>query len=248
MRDPGRTIGNERTTLDGKSKNGFLATGGGQVPTGQPGSFTLNELVLDFKNDVAGGGTGAEYFTISFNVTPPEIGCSTEAEVTWFLEGSQIVRRLSIANGTTISGVANGVRVRVFDTTNFYGGPVTAAPYYVDIALGRGTRPSTDEPPRLQGGIVAGIGAGGTFPIPRNAGVISVFASVTQVAFPATQPNYIISFVDASLNLIAVYEILGPGAKTGWIPVPSNAVSMIAAGSGGAPDSKVFSYTWGIEG
>jgi len=191
------TMSNQPTKMvkgpDGWSANGVLHT------------LLYNEIV-NCQADFPESGN----YSVEFSVSPTNPGdgstiAQTEALITWSVEGNNVTRRLTITNGATISGVAQAVKIRVFDVTPFAGTP-KGVPYTVSIQAVRGIRADSQLPPILlphpfvddlaavpvtqpfeQGNylvtanpVPGGAGNGSiTIPIPTDAGVVSALVLVS---------------------------------------------------------------------
>lgn len=223
----------------GWSTSGRLVTGNGRNlgtelqanPTG-----TVVKLQADFE-DYPG-----EY-TIAFGIDT--LGSNSvfmaEALISWLVEGNEVRRRVSVANGTTISGCGQAVSVTIWDTTpttaaaGYTTGPYTAnLPYTVSAQLTRGVRSTKNNQPILIPPLFQNVGALATvgtpvqfspgvvkmhasdqvfFPIPSDAGVTAVMVVTEDPALQGGAGN-------TSLNITATLENSGGGfATTQWTPV-----------------------------
>ncbi len=137
------------------------------------------------------GPEAAGAYTVQFSLQPlgpeptiKEAARRTVADIEWSVAGNTIRRRISIGDGTTISGNAEAVRVVLSDATPFYVNHDTSF-YEVSITIIRGTRQTTLVPPILNIGdpSVLGISGGGsndvTIPVPQGVGVNGFYSSVT---------------------------------------------------------------------
>lgn len=117
------------------------------------------------------------------NEGPPRV----YADIEWSVAGNTIYRRISVHDGASISGNAEGVKVRVYDES-VVALDAWIVDYQVGITVAPGVR-AGDQPPTLEiynatygswGTIAADDGAGGAIgnwidvPVPQNAGVKSV--------------------------------------------------------------------------
>lgn len=116
-----------------------------------------------------------------------------QAEVTWSVAGQQIVRRFDVLEGTSISGLAEGVTVRLYDQGGLTG--TINASYLGTIAVARGQRAGTMRPslnamgwtpsvgPFVDGSIVSVPGGGGTAYtiIPAGVGAQEFIYGITPV-------------------------------------------------------------------
>ncbi len=102
--------------------------------------------------------------------------CRAEATIEWFVAGNRITRKVSVGEGISISGTADGVQVTIRDTSTLTPGPPTDLEYFVVIGVSQGARASDGAPPCLEdttGGPVL-AGASQLFTIPLGAGADSV--------------------------------------------------------------------------
>lgn len=164
---------------DGWSGSGWLATGRGTMLTPN-GDRTQTDVQLNAIFSLDEGGSGAKYYTVQIGVRPPgQVAIKPVAKVTWRTKGRTVTRRVDAGNGVVVSGTAQACDVSVADDTDVTGVPPDVPqPYYVDILITPGARPSTQQPPRLSIGtfeLVASPGPGNTetLSIPPDAGAIS---------------------------------------------------------------------------
>jgi hypothetical protein len=138
---------------------------------------------------------------------PETVPNVAEALITWSVRGnSQITRRVSVFSGLSITGVGEACSVQMQDVSNPFAppwpSPLPFDPVYdVQASLSPGTRANVNQPPVLvprttgnnpfndivNGQVtVAGPGTGGPYPIPADAGVISMWASasITTIGVP----------------------------------------------------------------
>lgn len=129
----------------------------------------------------------AGLYTVQFNVDTSMIQNPTYkkvnpvATVRWSVEGNTIQRKLSVVNGTSLTGVCDAVEVIVADETDDIIGPVppgTALDYDVTITIVPYPRPSSASPPILRGTTIPVTVLGGAgpvpVPVPNDAGVNAV--------------------------------------------------------------------------
>ncbi len=173
---------------------------------------------------------GAGLYTVQFQVSRPEdiVVPDVTADIFWKVEGGAVQRTVSVSDGTSISGVAQGVNVQVRDTT-------TAAPlgtrreYRVDIQVAPGTRP-THIPPTLRGlhnsgglnlyvtTLPAGTGNDTTFLIPQNCGATSVYVYATTTG-AAVNTADLIAFLNAGPGGVrGAYLVLN---QSGFVALPA---------------------------
>lgn len=131
--------------------------------------------------------------TVQFNlstVTPvAAITIRAEAFIEFSVGGQSVTRRISIGDGSSISGTAEMVRVVMTDTTDLTASPSNLGrDYQVSVQIAPGTRPDTSIPPTLltsPGGPPDAVtilsGNSLLVPVPADAGVSSVEVTVATV-------------------------------------------------------------------
>ena len=145
-------------------------------------STILTESFLE-----ANGSSVASVYTLQFALTskpippgsPLEPATRAYAIVTWSIGGNQIIRKISISNGATITGVGAGCSVQVYDATGqATNPPLTGAdpvPYYdVIVTLTPGSRGESSVPP-----VYYPIPSAGLLPINPGTGTVPI--SVTKI-------------------------------------------------------------------
>jgi len=141
-------------------------------------------------------------YTIEFAVSVPgnfsqnQVRLNVEAFITWAVEGGFISRRVTVANGTTITGVAQGATVVVRDASGSLVGidpPGSVFTYGVSMQIAKGSRATSGTPPTYSPiGVVeqSAAATAGTpivnFNIPSDAGVNSVMV----LAYRTNGANY----------------------------------------------------------
>ena len=148
------------------------------------------------------------------------------ATVTWTIGGVQIQRKISIANGQTITGCGEGCVVAVMDDTDVLPVPDPFPNYIVSVTLTPGSRGSSGNPPlyfpndfttfpsdtdNIGGGSAGKLGfVGGpvdnkvVIGVPNNIGAVSV--QVTVGSSDGTATNVRIAQVDASDTNVKVFN------------------------------------------
>ena len=121
----------------------------------------------------------ASMYTVQFSVVPPSAPGVFDATATiqWTVKGNIIMRQCAVANGVSISGTGEAVKVTVADNTGANPLIPIGSPYQVTISATPGSRPSTAITPTLHVFAAAQIlGAANSLniPIPQNAGVTGV--------------------------------------------------------------------------
>ncbi len=173
------------------------------------------------------------------------------ADILWTTGGVTVKRRVSVANGVSISGCAESVRVIVSDATINYLAEVPSKPltYTVNITVARGVR-ADPEPvtlvqfPPLATGAIFQVPAGGsiTIPIPQDVGIVSANVSAS--------PNPPIAITDGQ---VIVQQIYGTTVfrqydprTFEWVPVLPG-MSLLKIVNNNA-NLVVVSVVWGIDG
>lgn len=142
-------------------------------------------------------GTYTVQFGVVHSVLEETAPCPTRinATITWSVEGNTVSRRISVANGTQISGTGEAVSVLVEDNTtiNKLGPPDPDVEYNVSVLITPGTRPSKEMPPVLlsedtdnastfagftRGTIIIAPTDQFTFDVPEDAGIIGFYYGV----------------------------------------------------------------------
>lgn len=155
-----------------KPKDGWSASG--TLITGNPAQSI--SLQANFPH--------AETYVIEFSKAGNPLSnlpIHSEALITWSVEGNSVTRRVSIANGTTVQGVAQAVRVVIIDSTGEAVGNVPApngTEYTVSVQVTPGSRGSNKLPPfyipRLNYfRLLTPVAPNVVLPVPQDAGIIS---------------------------------------------------------------------------
>ena len=253
MRDYGEGIGRDaKPVLRGWQKSGKLKmldtarSVSMQADFPDPGNYTIQ-------------------FSIQTKINPAPFGQKNQAlaEIEWTVEGGTIKRVISIGNGTSITGVAQAVKVRVIDDTRT--GTAFAAgfdpEYLISMQVVKGTRPAVNRPPSR---IPANIAAGGGYQALTNG--YTILPSGGGVLIPVPEEGAIsvsVQVQDASVggtlvpeDSIAVLQRQHSGASTilsvcdprdfDWIPL-SPACGYILVANYNAFDVAV-SVAFGIDG
>jgi hypothetical protein len=175
---------------------------------------------------------------------------TAQAIVNWKIDGQQQRRVISIVSGATISGVCNGVDLKILDIP--VGGDATKGMQYkVQATLSRGPRANIQQPPILYAGELTAIpGAPAVFAVPQDSGVISIFPQISIGSFAVTPGFFdtVISFSDASLPspslLGSYYPFVGPG----WTALPPGTQRVTVTTNILAANPTFVGLLWGIEG
>jgi hypothetical protein len=185
-------------------------------------------------------------YTLQFGVQPPADGhgFATYAVINWKIAGQQQQRIMSIYQGASISGVAEGVSVQLFDQSGD-ASVSRQAPYNIIITLSRGTRANTQQPPVLvtTSNLIIPHGLGTkNETVPNNAGVISVSVSAAN--------NGVLANTDLAVFEINSAGTLGafyPNIAIGWNPLVPGSTILTLTNNSTTTDA-VLSLIWGIEG
>lgn len=249
---------------DGWSKSGFLATGGVVIPA--PGNNrTTQSISTQAKFEKKEGGPGAQYFTMEFGIKRPPSGVFfCYADVTWSTEGNDVTRRVSVCNGAVISGTAEYAKVNLFDGTTaefLTNNGLTPEPYGVSVLITPGSRPSTQQPPRLvvqEQNVLTGVpgfyqvpAAGSTrIPINQDFGIISINSIAEILGAPLTPIKagditlvFQISGIVTTVGTTDLFAVQGR-----WIPVPPGADLLILINNKVAPNDILANVVFGVEG
>ncbi len=174
-------------------------------------------------------------YTLQFDLQAPVPRPSNQvpaalATIEWACGGNTVTRQIVISSGTTISGIAEGVRVRIEDISVNAGGGAAAYEYDVRVTLARGLRASESMPlatPTRLDTVFVGINT--DFNIPQNVGVnqVLVLAGHFLVAAAATDLTYkdlVVRQLTPGGTTAAEWKPLITGAT--WIPVVPGAVKI----------------------
>lgn len=210
---------------DGWSVSGNADCGGNASPSLQAIFPEAGQYTVQFFVETISGANAAAWAQ------------NTLAEITWSVKGNSVRRLVSVTDGLSVSGVAQGVRVRILDQSVVVGVPGLKQSYGFSIQVSKGARASVEQPPTLQmlqsdkgianfGQYLFACPPGGTIDIaiPDNIGAISFnLEGLISGLAGANPPPGIVSIVQLSANGLAnaVYdaatirqwEVLKPGAS-----------------------------------
>ena len=84
-------------------------------------------------------------YTVQFGISSvPPAGLANlirpEAEITWKVQGNQVTRVINVGDGTSITGQAEAVSVRLFDSSDASMGGTAGIPYVGSIQVTKGIR------------------------------------------------------------------------------------------------------------
>lgn len=195
--------------------SGNLTTG---IPKGSSGGNI--SLQANFEQEPAN-------YTVQFGVTAPPLSNSGDqipfaafGEITWSVEGNDIRRLVSIANGASVTAPAQGVKVIAYDESGTEFGNVS---YGISIQVTKGSRPSVQQPPCLAlfapdttpktQRILVTPGSSLDIEIPRNAGVISIYPTVQSDPDSTLTPN--VDYQIQEWSEFGIQKLIDPGS---WVP------------------------------
>jgi hypothetical protein len=231
----------------------------------------------------------ASTYTVQFLVNPPSPGpfdpiagggtifgtVATEALVQWSIDGNLITRRVSVANGASLSGQAQGVTVTLIDKSLFFSLAIATKPanftgkYTITTSVTPGVRASPANPttlfpignrldaagnPTEYGSFeLVPLPASTFIPIPSDSGATSVQVLAAASTFPGTiaqgqvQVLFFVKYGAAGI-IIGGFDPIITG---GFVPIPAGAthIEIIAraAGAGGTPSINC-QVAFGIDG
>jgi hypothetical protein len=171
----------------------------------------------------------------------------TIADVNWSLEGNWLHREIDVVNGASISGQCDAVDVTIRDTSL----GTSLGNYTVSVAIAEGVRPAMEQPPFLTGlgdSQGSGVFPPGAFfyqvPVPQNAGVISVYTTVSALVGTALDPKDVLVSQNSGIGQVKAYS---PLLITGWVPIASGVTSIFISGGPAVPGT-LWSVVFGIDG
>ncbi len=199
-------------------------------------------------------------YTVQFSVGDQDTTINIErilvvADIVWSVNGNDVRRRVSVVNGTSVSGVGESVKVTMFDDSDPNIAPGASKPYEVSITIAPGTRASGSIPPTLVVdhdiiSVAAALPAGGKFigkNIPKDAGVTSVMVTVINVD-GANAP-----VANDALGLVVLEhrDATSPLKRYdprmyGFVPLAPGATALFLANAGA--DACAVQITYGIDG
>ncbi len=187
-----------------------------------------------------------QVFTVEFRVGPTNATSSggltlntPVAVIEWSTNGDTVRRKVSVVNGTSISGPAEFVKVKMFDESE----DAAAHHYVAVVTVTPGTR-GGDVPPTLQNQPLQSFGAGsGTlgsgviFPIPEDVGAVMFRVLVWNETGPLTMGDVIVrQETQAGATIDAV---MNP-SEEGWIPIAPGAVQVEVGTFNGSETGEAF--------
>lgn len=174
---------------------------------------------------------------------------SCRAIITWKVDGQHQRRVISIVPGSAISGVCNGVDVKIQDVP-IEGSRTLGLNYKVQTTMSRGVRGTTQQPPTLTDTPTKTIATltGETFKVPDDAGVISCYIMIAIGSFAAASApdvtDFQVTFSDPAGALLGATYPLAAGG--GWIPLPPGTQEVNVFN--GTAENAFAQIVWGVEG
>ena len=213
------------------------------------------------------------YYTVQFGITQPAgtdpaTGdqslqlSSAYATITWKVEGNYVTRKVSVGNGTVLSGTGQACSVVVEDNTPNVGGLQSPGfPYDVNVQISKGSRPSQNQPPTylqypstvsptLQSQIAVAIAPSTSpgFQVPVDIGVISLnLAAYAENGGTRTTPDLEVTFLAASTAFEFKTYYYSDANAAQFVPVPPGATAVRIINLS-TTDTAYVTLTWGIEG
>lgn len=204
-----------------------------------------------------------EVYTLQFTIygqqpkAPPN-PIIAEADISWKVEGNSIERRVTVANGLSISAPCLGVSVRVHDVSAPVFGPFPspAPTYQVTAAVTRGVRATTAVPPMLEPtmreqydlGPNHGIAPASTYDVvvPSNVGVNGVQVLVNP---PPGGLAIGAAVVQQKIGVVVVKEYILTGTLQDALFVPVVAgVDTLTLINATVANTLYFAVVFGIDG
>jgi hypothetical protein len=169
------------------------------------------------------------------------------AEIDWAVEGNTITRKISVANGASISGPGQAVRITIKDVSYISDSDfVLGQKYFVAATLTPGLRATAFPPILTIENKATTILPGGTasFPVPDNAGVTSVLVTViSSVGLAIPEQGVQVTQDGNFFTATAQYD---PRAYE-FVPLIPGTAKISVNNLTAANDMAVF-VVWGIDG
>jgi len=242
----------------GPSGTGDVRSGGwsatGQLTAGD----TLKTVSMQALFDGAQNYT-LEFFTSGLSYDANGNPMFAKANITWTVEGNQIVRQITIADGTSITGTGQGVRVIISDATvDVLGAGIGTRSYIAGVTLSKGTRGSSKQPPTLAyvapasaggsiNGLVVPAGTTRKIDVPQGVGINSVMITssnlVVDGAAELPRGGIIVQHIAGSSDVIL--RQYDPRFYD-WVPVTPAMARLFLKNP--SLDDQVMSVVYGIDG
>ncbi len=190
--------------------------------------------------------------TLAFSVQHPTVPSSNgvvdcQALINWTIDGNRVTRRISVGNGTSITGVGQSVMVQLIDKTTTAGGAVLGAPYEVDVQVGLGVRGSVAQLPVLNeaaNNLTVPPSSQVSIIIPQDAGAVSAKVLVRSQAAVPGPANTTVQFVNGFGSSQATYD---PQVQTDFVPIPPSSI-IVQLINNDAANAVTMTLIWGIDG
>ena len=133
-------------------------------------------------------------YTLQFGISDPNtpggpFRVEAKAEINWAVGGNSVRRVVDCVNGMTITGVAEGVSVNIYDVSFVGGG--SPLPYQVTVQVTKGVRPNVGKPPIYSLPIdILPPNSSASKDLPDNIGATSVMVTVAPVTVGAAIGAY----------------------------------------------------------
>jgi hypothetical protein len=225
-----------------------------EVKRGWSASGTLRREEPDRIVSLQANFKSAEQYTLQFSIEYPEVPAgatgTTEtkaiAEIAWSVAGNTIYRMVTISNGMSISGVGQGVQVRIYDATDPTGDPSSEGwEYKVSVQVSPGVRASDSIPPLFYPRLAlkTNVPAGITLPydVDQKMGAKSVFVSPQ---WAVAGSGTIIMSGNGGAVTIAQYPLVEPGQ---WLPIAPGTDQILVYNRAGS-SALSFTIMYGIDG
>jgi hypothetical protein len=230
---------------------------------GTSGKLTTGDLVGQVTLQANFEETGT--YTIEFSMDTNALSNNpifAEALITWSIEGNYLQRRVNVADGISVSGVGQAVKIQMMDATSNITGPINAVQYGVACQVAKGVRGSNKQPPTLvprgtlppsadgsgngSGNFTIGPGPISTLfvPVPQNSGLISLFVTTLDTSTGTSQPGDIIIVQQYNGTVVRDYD---PYIYRDWVPLAAG-VDAIEIFNTNPSDTYRVSLTFGVDG
>lgn len=224
------------SNLQQRSKAGSLMPGSAQKLNFQLPYF------LDQYGEVDPGSYVVQLSLADPNPVAANFRIEAKAEIVWSVSGNGIRRVVDCVNGMSISGVAEGVAVSVYDNSTIGGG--SPVPYQVAIQVAKGNRASIQQPPFYT--LPINILPPSSFistDIPQDIGAISARIDIAPVTVGQPIGQYDIE----ALQQYGGGTLKAYDPRVGWIPL-APAARQISMVSSVAASNAYFQIVLGIDG
>lgn len=169
-----------------------------------------------------------------------------EATIVWKVDGQSLTRRITVLDGTVITGLCEGVSVSLRDVTNLFYSipPDPPKEYYIMVTICKNTRPSEANAPVLYTLPQAQINPGNAaiFPVPRGSGVMAY-----RVLATTHQAETELRTVVARCTGVAPTFFYFPLLDNSWIPITPGAEQVLVNNESTTRECTA-GVIWAIEG